>query len=150
MCVFVRAFDVRRPVQVSTFRQLAISDGGLMHDKHRRYIWRLLACDIRQFALDEQRVGGCVSAMGSSNSDMSDSCSVADSTVYDPPSSDAPADMFNIEALQAHPEWRQVEMDVQVGGVAASTQFVCSVHLRVFRPIWTTSNVLNFRLCSRH
>ena len=57
---------------VAKFRQLAISDGGLLYDKHRRYIWRLLACDIVHFAVDEHRLDvASVLKSGNSNSDVS-------------------------------------------------------------------------------
>ena len=67
-------------VQVRAFRQLAIADGGLLNGRHRQVIWRLLACDIRQFAVDERRINAPTSLVGSRSSDLdtdhSDTCSV--------------------------------------------------------------------------
>jgi hypothetical protein len=91
---FLEASDEELIIQAQELRGFARSDGGLINDEIRARVWPLLA--------------NCIDwkseTYSSGSEESSSSCSDSDfETAADEPS---------VEELRKHPEWNQVEMDV--------------------------------------
>jgi hypothetical protein len=105
---FLEASDEELIIQAQELRGFARSDGGLINDEIRARVWPLLANCI-DWKSEAYSSGSEESSSSCSDSDFETAVSSLSSSDSDSRNN---ADEPSVEELRKHPEWNQVEMDV--------------------------------------
>uniref|UniRef100_A0A914P4Z7 Rab-GAP TBC domain-containing protein n=1 Tax=Panagrolaimus davidi TaxID=227884 RepID=A0A914P4Z7_9BILA len=105
---FLEASDEELIIQAQELRGFARSDGGLINDEIRARVWPLLANCI-DWKSETYSSGSEESSSSCSDSDFETAVSSLSSSDSDSRNN---TDEPSVEELRKHPEWNQVEMDV--------------------------------------